>query len=277
MSLLPALGASLQATGVELLVLLGPLALAVAALNLSSALLLRAAIGLLGRRAFLAAFGWLGTAVHELSHALFCVLFGHKITELKLFDPGAAGGSLGYVRHAYNPKNPYHQLGNLFIAIGPIVVGAAALTAAAILLLGGGELGAQPFAADGMAGGPSAAALAAQILGGAREIGARLTGGGHSSWLGAAGFLYLAIAIGSLMGMSREDFVGALPGLAAVVATLFLANLVSALVTGDTLERVAWSATRHLAVAYSVMIVAAAIDLAAAAVLFPISLVTRRS
>ena len=245
MSLLPALGASLQATGVELLVLLGPLALAVAALNLSSALLLRAAIGLLGRRAFLAAFGWLGTAVHELSHALFCVLFGHKITELKLFDPGAAGGSLGYVRHAYNPKNPYHQLGNLFIAIGPIVVGAAA--------------------------------LAAQILGGAREIGARLTGGGHSSWLGAAGFLYLAIAIGSLMGMSREDFVGALPGLAAVVATLFLANLVSALVTGDTLERVAWSATRHLAVAYSVMIVAAAIDLAAAAVLFPISLVTRRS
>jgi hypothetical protein len=42
-------------------------------------------------------YGWIGTPVHELGHALFCVLFGHTIQDMKLFKPDKADGTLGYI------------------------------------------------------------------------------------------------------------------------------------------------------------------------------------
>lgn len=61
-----------------------------------------------------------GTVIHELSHGFFCILFGHKIVDLKLFTPNSVG-TLGYVNHSYNRLNPYHRIGNFFIGIGPII------------------------------------------------------------------------------------------------------------------------------------------------------------
>ena len=79
--------------------------------------------------------GAIGTPVHELSHALFCVIFGHKIVEMKLFAPNALDGSLGHVSHSYRKKNLWHQLGNFFIGIAPILGGTGVLLLLLRLLL----------------------------------------------------------------------------------------------------------------------------------------------
>lgn len=76
----------------------------------------------LGRKAIYIT-GIIGVPVHELSHLIVAILFGHKIKEVKFFQVNDENRTLGYVNHSYNPRNIYHQIGNFFIGIAPIICG----------------------------------------------------------------------------------------------------------------------------------------------------------
>lgn len=72
--------------------------------------------------------GWLGTPIHELSHAFMCHLFRHKIIDMALFEPDRQSGRLGYVHHSFTPGNWYQELGNFFIGVAPLIGGSIVLT-----------------------------------------------------------------------------------------------------------------------------------------------------
>lgn len=69
--------------------------------------------------------GWFGIVIHEASHLLMALLFGHHITSFRLVrspnrnDP--SDNSLGYVNHTWNQHNFYQKVGNVFIGIAPII------------------------------------------------------------------------------------------------------------------------------------------------------------
>lgn len=67
----------------------------------------------------------IGTPIHELSHAIFHTLSGHKIHEVKYFSPNPKNNSLGFVRYSYIPKYPHHQIGRTIAAIAPLFGGIA--------------------------------------------------------------------------------------------------------------------------------------------------------
>jgi hypothetical protein len=122
-----------KATLVQLFVLLGPLLFLAFIMNFLARKNEELSYKTLGQKMYLYVFGWLGTSVHELGHAIFAILFAHKISEIKLFTPGS-GKSLGQVKHSYTKGNPYQTIGNFFIGIGPILLGALLLWLATWLL-----------------------------------------------------------------------------------------------------------------------------------------------
>lgn len=73
--------------------------------------------------------GFIGVPIHELSHAIFALLFGHKITRIKLLQKPDEKGIMGYVQHSYNQGSIYQQAGNFFIGIAPIFGGAFSIIA----------------------------------------------------------------------------------------------------------------------------------------------------
>lgn len=76
--------------------------------------------------------GGIGVIIHELSHLIMALLFGHQIQSFSLLhipranDPTDRG--LGYVNHVWNDENFYQKVGNVFIGIAPVIGCALAMT-----------------------------------------------------------------------------------------------------------------------------------------------------
>lgn len=112
----------LLATLTQVFVLLGPLIILAVVMHFIADGLRNSGSRLFGNKGFVYGFKWLGTPVHEFGHAFFAFVFGHRITEIKWFDPQATDGSYGYVNHSHQPGNIYQEVGKFFIGIGPILM-----------------------------------------------------------------------------------------------------------------------------------------------------------
>lgn len=119
-----------------LLFLAGPLFFLAVLMHYVSDFICKKLMNTVGMRIYVYLIAWLGTAVHECGHAFFCIIFRHKIVEMKLFKPDSEEGTLGYVSHQYDKKSLYQNIGNFFIGIGPIISGTLVICLASYLLIG---------------------------------------------------------------------------------------------------------------------------------------------
>lgn len=104
--------------GVVLPIVLGSMVVVISRANKRSAVLL-------GGFYAQVIFGGLGVIIHELSHLVVAIIFGHHIQQVRLLripnshDPHDQ--SLGFVNHTWNDDSLYQKIGNVFIGIAPVI------------------------------------------------------------------------------------------------------------------------------------------------------------
>ena len=170
--------------------------------------------------------GFVGTPVHELSHALMCLVFGHRITGMKVYSLKKRSKTLGYVEHSYNKRNLYHLVGNFFIGIAPIVVGGLVVTLFVRILT--------PWMYNSMMSefsnvvSADGAQVLVQIVKGAGEIFLsffRLSNFTNWRWWVC---IVLAFAIAIHMEISNSDIKGGLKGLGVIAALMTVVDILLA-------------------------------------------------
>lgn len=181
----------------------------------------------MGQNFYLYFFGWLGTSVHEMGHVLFAVLFGHKVKEVQLFKPDPKSKTLGYVKHTYDEKNVYHQIGNFFIGLGPILMGTLMLFLLSLLLFHINFFTSTHIriTADTI---QSLTMLKAEILKFPHVITMFLHEvfeGQYSSWWRIMILIYCLYSVGSSISLSPADLLTSGKGFLIISLLLFIFNL----------------------------------------------------
>ena len=162
--------------------------------------------------------GYIGTPVHELSHALMCLLFGHTVTKMKLVNSDKRSRTLGYVEHTYYKTNLYHQIGNYFIGVAPILAGGAAVLLFVWLFLPQ-MLSEMTGAVRSLAGLESVPAVISDVW---KLLFDKVNFANIRYWLA----LVFSVAVVIHMEISRSDFQSGLRGLLVLAVMLLVTDLI---------------------------------------------------
>lgn len=188
-------------------------------------------------RAVCYATGIIGTPIHELSHALMCIVFGHKIVDINIYNIDIDSGVLGFVSHEYNPKNPYHILGNYFIGIAPILMNTAVIYLLFGLLLPDTFSAARSsidlLVAEGH--GAVSSELYLGVIGALSDIASSLLSFSEESWRFWL-FAVLVLSIALHMNLSGSDIMSALGSLPLLLGLVLVANFALAFLAPATYE-----------------------------------------
>jgi tryptophan-rich sensory protein len=186
-----------------------------------------------GRKGFLLT-AWIGVPVHELGHAIMCLVFRHKIIATQFFPTDTSQGALGYVQHQYNQKSVYQRIGNFFIGIGPIISGITAL----ILLMRYFVPDSYSLFNTNLEKTVTSASINLDmiqnmflstffLLKSLFTMNNLLT---PSFWL----FLFIAICISAHIALSKPDIKGSIDGVIVMFIILFLFNIIAGLFQYDS-------------------------------------------
>jgi len=200
--------------------------------------------------------GWLGTPIHELSHAILCKLFRHRIDEIALFEPDKKSGRLGFVRHSWTRGNWFEEVGNFFIGLAPLVGGSLAL--AGLLWFFFPDSVSNMIEGSGIREGADAlesTSFTSMIFGSVQSLLSDLLSPANliswKFWL----FTYLVLCVGSHMAPSRSDYDGASRGvLMVVLATIACLLLISVL--GYETDRIVQTMLRFLSPIFGLQVIA---------------------
>ncbi len=262
------IGESLWISATQLVMVFGPLMLLAYVMHRISGALRRSARCIFGDWIYVWSTA-LGTAVHELGHALFCVIFRHRITDMKLFKPDAQG-TLGYVEHGFNENSRYQRIGHFFIGTGPLWLGSAVMYGIIWVFFGSAALEPvdrfDPSAVEvtSLAG---AKALVRDVGSIAWDIVIRVFDRTRFTEWSFYAFLYLVFCIGSHVTLSTADIRNAAMGVTTGVGTVVVINLAT-LWMGDWTARICAVLTGYSAVICGVMFVALVINIVLAAALW---------
>ena len=171
--------------------------------------------------------GFIGTPVHELSHAAMCLVFGHRIRDIKLFSISPTDGTLGYVNHSYNRRNIYQNIGNFFIGVAPVVVISAILYGLACWLL-------PDFTADLNTFSYVGSDRAGHSLYNMWRVTANFFAAA-ASWQWWV-FLLLGIFLALHMTLSPADIKGARSGILFLLAILLISDIIIGYISANALE-----------------------------------------
>jgi len=213
----------------QLLIIFGPLLVLVLILNFSAILTARLSLRFWGRNIFLYGFGWLGCSVHELSHAFFALIFGHKIKEMVLFEPNSKGESLGHVSHTFNKKSIYQKIGNFFIGIGPLLAGGLVLLLINLILyrINISEFSKFRISTETLLNFQIFKQIAISTWSGLIVYKNLVTFGNSEVWWKSALLIYVLYSIGSSMTLSKPDVKGALAGFMWIVIFILIFNMLT--------------------------------------------------
>ena len=211
----------LEHTGSQILVFIVPALILALLMQVVTRSVAISATQTFGNKGYLYLFGWIGVPVHEFGHALFCLIFMHKIDEIKLFQPDSETGTLGYVRHSYNPSNLYQRCGNFFIGIGPIILGSLVIFVSAKLLMSSTLTLHSAPRTDGIV----ESLLSASS--GAFDYFLNLFQMEALSRWQTYLFLYISFSVGSTITLSPPDIKGAFSGFITLVITVLVLNAIT--------------------------------------------------